>query len=177
MARRQARNREMEEVAERDATVDAEKFPAELTRRYTLVFKPRTLIKGEPAKALAVREVRGEHLGKLITMRAIATRVSDVKPTVQVSAYTCDRCGWEICLPVTAKQFGPLSMCASADCKNNQTKGQLNPSSRASKFLPFQEVKVQEMAEQVPIGQVPRSLAVHCFGSVVRQVNPGDVVD
>ncbi|KAK0392704.1 hypothetical protein NLU13_2199 [Sarocladium strictum] len=177
MARRQARNREMEEVAERDATVDAEKFPAELTRRYTLVFKPRTLIKGEPTKALAVRQVRGEHLGKLITMRAIATRVSDVKPIVQVSAYTCDRCGCEIFQPITDKQFGPLSMCPSKDCKENQTKGQLNPSSRASKFLPFQEVKVQEMAEQVPIGQIPRSLTVHCYGSLVRQVNPGDVVD
>jgi DNA replication licensing factor MCM7 len=177
MARRQARNREMEEVAERDATVEAEKFPAELTRRYTLVFKPRSLINGEPTKALAVRGVRGEHLGKLITMRAIATRVSDVKPIVQVSAYTCDRCGCEIFQPITDKQFGPLSMCPSADCEKNQTKGQLNPSSRASKFLPFQELKVQEMAEQVPIGQIPRSLTVHCYGSLVRQVNPGDVVD
>ncbi|KAH8179957.1 MCM2/3/5 family protein [Sarocladium implicatum] len=177
MARRQARNREMDEVADRDATVEAEKFPAELTRRYTLVFKPRSLVNGEPTKALAVRQVRGEHLGKLITMRAIATRVSDVKPIVQVSAYTCDRCGCEIFQPISDKQFGPLSMCPSEDCKNNQTKGQLNPSSRASKFLPFQEVKVQEMAEQVPIGQIPRSLTVHCFGSLVRQVNPGDVVD
>ena len=177
MARRQARNREMDEVADRDATVESEKFPAELTRRYTLVFKPRSLVNGEPTKALAVRGVRGEHLGKLITMRAIATRVSDVKPIVQVSAYTCDRCGCEIFQPITDRQFGPLSMCPSDDCKNNQTKGQLNPSSRASKFLPFQEVKVQEMAEQVPIGQIPRSLTVHCYGSLVRQVNPGDVVD
>ena len=29
MARRQARNREMDEVADRDATVESEKFPAE----------------------------------------------------------------------------------------------------------------------------------------------------
>ncbi|EJP70303.1 MCM2/3/5 family protein [Beauveria bassiana ARSEF 2860] len=177
MARRQARNRELEEAAERDPTLEEDKFPAELTRRYTLVFKPRVNGPDVASKALAVRHVRGDNLGHLITIRAIVTRVSDVKPIVQVSAYTCDRCGCEIFQPVTDRQYGPLMMCPSADCKNNQSKGQLNPSTRASKFLPFQEVKVQEMAEQVPIGQIPRSLTVHCYGSLVRRVNPGDVVD
>ncbi|KAM0073799.1 DNA replication licensing factor MCM7 [Fusarium odoratissimum] len=177
MARRQIRNRELDEAAERDPTAADDKFPAELTRRYTLVFKPRTSTSSQSSKALAVRQVRGEHLGHLITIRAIATRVSDVKPIVQVSAYTCDRCGCEIFQPVTDKQYGPLTMCPSEDCRQNQAKGQLNPSSRASKFLPFQEVKVQEMAEQVPIGQIPRSLTVLCHGTLVRQINPGDVVD
>ncbi|KAK7421924.1 DNA replication licensing factor MCM7 [Neonectria punicea] len=177
MARRQARNRELQEAAERDPTVEEDKFPAELTRRYTLVFNPRSGTSGKPVKALAVREVRGEHLGHLITVRAIATRVSDVKPIVQVSAYTCDRCGCEIFQPISDKQYGPLTMCPSEDCKSNQANGQLNPSTRASKFLPFQEVKVQEMAEQVPIGQIPRSLTVLCHGTLVRQINPGDVVD
>ncbi|KAJ6446234.1 DNA replication licensing factor mcm7 [Purpureocillium lavendulum] len=177
MSRRQARNRELQEAAERDPTVDEDKFPAELVRRYTLVFKPRSGTTDNPTKALAVRQVRGDHLGNLITVRAIATRVTDVKPIVQVSAYTCDRCGCEIFQPVNEKQYGPLTMCPSEDCKQNQSKGQLNPSTRASKFLPFQEVKVQEMAEQVPIGQIPRSLTVLCYGSLVRQINPGDVVD
>ncbi|CRK22309.1 hypothetical protein BN1723_017992, partial [Verticillium longisporum] len=68
-------------------------------------------------------------------------------------------------------------MCPSETCKKNQSRSQLQPSSRASKFLPFQEVKVQEMAEQVPIGQIPRTLTVLCYGSSVRKVNPGDVVD
>jgi DNA replication licensing factor MCM7 len=177
MARRQARNRELQEAAERDPAAEEDKFPAELVRRYTLVFKPRSGTTDQPLKALAVRQVRGDHLGHLITVRAIATRVSDVKPIVQVSAYTCDRCGCEIFQPVSDRQYGPLAMCPSRDCQANQSKGQLNPSTRASKFLPFQEVKVQEMAEQVPIGQIPRSLTILCHGSLVRQINPGDVVD
>lgn len=177
MARRLNRNREVEAAAEADPMTERDKFPAELTRRYTLVFKPCTAADNQSSKAMAVRHVRGEHLGHLITVRSIVTRVSDVKPIVQVSAYTCDRCGCEIFQPITDKQYGPLTVCPSEDCKQNQSKGQLNPSSRASKFLPFQEVKVQEMAEQVPIGQIPRSLTVFCYGSLVRKVNPGDVVD
>lgn len=155
-------------------------FPAALTRRYTLNFKPITpsgSSSDKGSKALAVRNVRGEHLGHLITVRGITTRVSDVKPSIQVNAYSCDRCGHEIFQPVTTKQFTPLVECTSQDCKENNTKGQLFLSTRASKFLPFQEIKIQEMADQVPVGHIPRQLTIHCHGELVRQVNPGDVVD
>lgn len=153
-------------------------FPPELTRRYTLNFKPVTPTAGEAAKKLlAVRQVRGEHLGRLITVRGITTRVSDVKPSIRIQAYTCDRCGCEIFQPVTSKQFTPMQVCPSDDCTANNSRGQLFPSTRASKFLPFQEVKIQEMADQVPVGHIPRTLTIHCTGSLTRQVNPGDVIE
>lgn len=155
-------------------------FPPELTRRYTLNFKPITpsaSSSDKSSKALAVRQVRGEHLGHLITVRGITTRVSDVKPSVQVNAYSCDRCGHEIFQPITTKQFTPLVECTSKDCKENNAKGTLFLSTRASKFMPFQEIKIQEMADQVPVGHIPRQLTIHCHGELVRQVNPGDVVD
>lgn len=179
MERRQARNRDLAEAAANSNNPELleSTFPAELTRRYTLVFNPRTSTAEKPVKALAVRQVRGDHLGHLITVRGIATRVSDVKPITQVAAYTCDRCGCEIFQPVSDKQYSPLTNCPSQECKENQSKGQLFQSSRASKFQPFQEVKIQELAEQVPIGQIPRILTVMCYGSAVRQINPGDVVD
>ena len=177
MSQRTARNNALQRAAAEnvDAAAEPELFPPELTRRYTLNFKPRTGT-GEK-KALAVRQVRGEHLGHLITVRGITTRVSDVKPTVEVNAYTCDRCGCEIFQPVGTKTFGPLVECPSPDCKVNQSKGQLHHSTRASKFQPFQEVKIQEMAEQVPVGHIPRMLTVLCHGALVRRINPGDVVD
>ena len=163
-----------------DPSIPASVFPPELTRRYTLTFKPVTLSVSSSdrfQKALAVRSVRGEHLGHLITVRGIATRVSDVKPAVQVNAYTCDRCGCEIFQPVTTKQFTPMAECPSDECRRNNTKGQLFLSTRASKFLPFQEVKIQEMADQVPVGHIPRTLTVHCHGTLTRRINPGNVVD
>ncbi len=179
MERRQARNRDLAEAAANTNNPELleSTFPAQLTRRYTLVFKPRTSTTDKPVKALAVRQVRGDHLGHLITVRGIATRVSDVKPIAQVAAYTCDRCGCEIFQPVSDRQYAPLTSCPSQECKENQSKGQLFQSSRASKFQPFQEIKIQELAEQVPIGQIPRILTVTCYGSAVRQINPGDVVD
>jgi len=182
MSQRDKRNEtlEMAQEADMDAADPSSMFPAELTRRYTLNFKPLTpsgSSDDRAGKALAVRNVRGEHLGSLITVRGITTRVSDVKPAVQINAYTCDRCGCEVFQPITTKQFLPLSECLSPECKVNNSKGQLFLSTRASKFVPFQEVKIQEMADQVPVGHIPRTLTVHCHGAQTRQLNPGDVVD
>ena len=183
MSQRERRNESVRLAAETesDPTQPESIFPPELTRRYTLVFKPISPAGADSerqnTKALAVRQVRGEHLGHLITVRGITTRVSDVKPAVQVNAYTCDRCGYEIFQPVTAKQFTPMTDCPSDECKQNNSKGQLFLSTRASKFLPFQEIKIQEMADQVPVGHIPRMLTVHAHGTLTRQVNPGDVID
>jgi DNA replication licensing factor MCM7 len=180
MAMRQRRNEQTENAAAAGMDTGISIFPPELTRRYTLNFKPVTpsgSSSERDTKALAVRQVRGSHLGHLITVRGIVTRVSDVKPSVRVNAYTCNRCGNEVFQPVNAKSFTPIEECPSQECKNNNAKGQLFLSTRASKFLPFQEVKIQEMADQVPVGHIPRQLTVHCNGAVTRQINPGDVVD
>ncbi|KAF3481812.1 DNA replication licensing factor CDC47 [Arthroderma uncinatum] len=166
--------------ADIDVGVQPSTFPPELTRRYTLNIKPITpsgSSSDRNAKALAVREVRGAQLGKLITVRGITIRVSDVKPSVKINAYTCDRCGSEVFQPITTKQFLPMTECLSEECTKNNTKGQLFLSTRASKFVPFQEAKIQEMADQVPIGHIPRTLTVHLLGNLARQLNPGDNVD
>jgi DNA replication licensing factor MCM7 len=180
ISQRSRRNEKVQEDLNAGQPIDDSLFPPELTRRYTLNFKPVTP-SGSSAeknrKALSVRLVRGEHLGHLITVRGIATRVSDVKPSIRVNAYTCDVCGDEVFQPVTSKQFMPLTECPSPSCVENKTKGQLFLSTRASKFVPFQEIKIQEMADQVPVGHIPRQLTAHCHGALVRQVNPGDVID
>jgi DNA replication licensing factor MCM7 len=182
MSQREKRNETMAMAmeADMDAAAGSSIFPPELTRRYTLNFKPLTpsgSSSERDSKALAVRNVRAEHLGGLITIRCITTRVSDVKPAVQINAYTCDRCGCEVFQPISTKQFLPMSECLSEECTKNNSKGQLFLSTRASKFVPFQEVKVQEMADQVPVGHIPRTLTIHCHGTLTRQLNPGDYID
>ncbi|OCH93876.1 MCM-domain-containing protein [Obba rivulosa] len=159
---------------ERNERLDSlqEGFPDHLLRRYNLYFQPlRSDI------AMAVREVKGTHLGKLITVRGIVTRVSEVKPLLKVNAYTCDVCGSETFQDISHKQFTPIFDCQNeSECKKNNIHGSLHMQTRACRFSPFQEVKIQEMADQVPVGHIPRSMTVHVHGSLTRQMNPGDVV-
>jgi DNA replication licensing factor MCM7 len=39
----------------------------------------------------------------------------------------------------------------------NGTSGKLNPQTRGSKFVRYQELKLQEMPGEVPVGHIPRS--------------------
>ncbi|KAJ2366151.1 DNA replication licensing factor MCM7, partial [Coemansia sp. RSA 2607] len=148
----------------------AESFPAELTRRYTVHFVPRAA-----ARVQAVREVGARQIGQLVTVRGIVTRVSDVRPAMVVAAYLCDACGSEVFQQVKARQFTPLAQCASAQCAANGRRGKLHRQTRGSRFVRFQEVRLQEMADQVPMGDIPRTLTVHCYEAAVRRLGPGDV--
>ncbi|KAI6005829.1 MCM2/3/5 family-domain-containing protein [Pisolithus albus] len=149
-----------------------EGFPAHLLRRYTIYFEP---LKSDVA--LAVREVRSSHLGKLITVRGIVTRVSEVKPLLLVNAYTCDVCGSETFQQISSKTFSPITDCQNeSECKKDGIRGTLHMQTRASRFTPFQEVRIQEMADQVPVGHIPRSMTIHVHGGLTRLTNPGDVV-
>jgi DNA replication licensing factor MCM7 len=70
----------------------------------------------------------------------------------------------------------PLMDCPSNVCKDNQSRGKLYPQTRASKFVSFQELRVQEPTDQVPIGHVPRSITILALGECTKQCVPGDLV-
>ena len=51
-------------------------------------------------KAMSVRDIRAAHIGKLIRMRGIVIRATEVKPHASVITYTCDTCANETYQPV-----------------------------------------------------------------------------
>jgi DNA replication licensing factor MCM7 len=46
----------------------------------------------------------------------------------------------------------------------------------SSKFVAFQQLKIQETSDQLIEGNIPRTFTVHLMGDLVRQASPGDVV-
>lgn len=47
---------------------------------------------------------------------------------------------------------------------------------RASKFVPYQEIKIQETSDQIPVGNIPRTFSVIAKGENTRKCTPGDIV-
>lgn len=94
-----------------------------------------------------LREVRAQQIGSMVTIRGIVTRASDVKPCIQVAVSACDLCGFEIYMIVQTKEFNPLVECPSEKCKKNNIKGQLQIQIKSSKFVSFQEIKIQEPSD------------------------------
>lgn len=70
----------------------------------------------------------------------------------------------------------PLSDCPSSKCKMSQRPGKLHMQTRGSKFVKFQEAKIQELSHHVPIGHIPRSLTIHIMGELTRRCFPGDII-
>lgn len=125
---------------------------------------------------MSIRDVKAESMGKLVSVRGIVTRSTEVKPIMVVATYTCDRCGAETYQPVNSLVFMPVADCPSEDCRVNKSGGRLYLQTRGSKFTKFQEIKIQEHSDQVPIGHIPRSLTILCRGETTREAMPGDHV-
>lgn len=183
-----------------------EEFPPVLMRRYELRILPRgrkgslpPFVHQQHAKevmpptsanidkerlqtdalvGISLRNVRSRSMGRLVTVRGMIVRASDVKPFCVVATYSCDACGAEVYQVVQNKrEFMPQRFCPSGDCQKAKNKGQtLHLQTRGSKFVKFQELKLQELPSQVPMGHVPRSMSVYCRGELTRLASPGDVV-
>ncbi|KAK3233175.1 Mcm2-7 hexameric complex component [Cymbomonas tetramitiformis] len=169
LTRQRMQAQEGEEV---DMSDEATRLPSALTRRFDVHFGLRAK---DPVCKL--REVGANHIGHTIAVKGIVTRVGDVRPYLEVATYTCDDCGFEIYQEVTSSTFTPLEQCPGQVCKTNKKGGRLYLQTRGSRFQKYQEIKIQELAEEVPMGCIPRTLTVQVKGDLVRTVAPGDVID
>jgi len=147
------------------------KYPSQLMRRYEVYFKA-------PAsqRPISVRNVKASSIGKLVTIKGIVTRCTEVKPMITVATYTCDQCGNETYQPVNGYNYMPLDRCSTEECRVNKSGGRLYFQTRGSRFVKFQELKVQEHSDQVPVGNIPRSVTVIAKGEQTRLALPGDHV-
>lgn len=171
-----------------------EDFPPLLMRRYELRILPlgrrgslfpfenqhipKSTSTDTANEGVSLRYIRSRSMGRLVTIRGMIVRASDVKPQCVVATYTCDACGAEVYQVVHHKrEFLPLRVCPSVECQQNGGKmDTLHLQTRGSKFVKFQECKLQELPSQVPMGHVPRSMSVYCRGELTRMASPGAVV-
>lgn len=142
-----------------------------LARRYEVSIVPDTIEK--PRK---LREIKAADIGKLVTIKGMVTRATDVKPLIKIATYTCDNCGTETFQDISQSEFMPLHECTSKRCKENNSSARIQMQTRGSKFIKYQELRIQELPDQVPVGHIPRAMTVHCKGEQTRLCGPGDVV-
>jgi DNA replication licensing factor MCM7 len=147
-------------------------IPARLLRRYEVRIVPSS---DEPPRRL--RDIRALEIGHLVKVRGLVTRATDVKPHIAVCTYLCDVCGSEIYMEVKQSTFMPITSCPSRICKENKQSGRVTMQYRGSLFEKYQELRLQELPDQVPVGHIPRSMIVHCRGEQTRQCVPGDIVN
>jgi replicative DNA helicase Mcm len=139
----------------------------------TGIFKVRIVNYSEH---VALRAIRSKHIGRLIHISGILMRASEVKPLLEIGVFECrgsaGQCGNEIPVIQEEGRFTTPLFCDS--CNTSKPPVKLLP--QKSVFIDWQRVRIQESPEELPPGQMPRSVDVTLRGDIVDLSRPGDMV-
>ena len=121
-----------------------------------------------------LRKLGSKQMGKLVMIEGIVVRATPVRPMVMQASFKCKRCG----TVSRTEQTGPFLKapfeCTDPSCRQ---KGPFEFIQEESTFIDSQELRLQEKPEDLPPGQLPRTLNVKLVGTeIVDLARPGDHV-
>jgi replicative DNA helicase Mcm len=121
-----------------------------------------------------LRKLGSKQMGKLVMVDGIVVRATPVRPMVMNAAFRCKRCGTINQVEQTGQFLKAPPICASPDCGRD---GPFEFVQDESTFIDSQDLRLQEKPEDLPPGQLPRTLNVKLVGSeIVDLARPGDHV-
>ena len=121
-----------------------------------------------------LRKLGSRQMGKLIMVEGIVVRATPVRPMVLQAAFKCKRCGTVNRVEQTGQFLKAPVVCAAPDCGKD---GPFEFTQEESTFIDSQDLRIQEKPEDLPPGQLPRTLSVKLIGDeIVDIARPGDHV-
>lgn len=118
-----------------------------------------------------IRDLRTDKVGRLVSISGTVTRTSEVRPELLYGAFTCQHCKTTVRDVEQQFKYTEPAMCRVPSC-NNRRDWQLNVDQ--SRFSDWQKVRIQENANEIPTGSMPRSLDVILRGEIVERAKAGD---
>jgi len=118
-----------------------------------------------------LRAIRSKHIGKLVRVSGIMMRASEVKPLLVQAMFQCRICDEKIPQTQEDGRYTEPVRCPLCDKKTP-----MRLLAQESQFRDWQKVRIQESPEELPPGQMPRSIDVIFEGDIVDLSRPGDLV-
>ena len=118
----------------------------------------------------SLRQINAETIGNIASVSGMVVRASEVKPLAKELVFVCpdehqtkviQLKGMDVKIPV---------VCDNPSCKHRDF--ELKP--EASKFIDFQILRLQELPEDLPPGQLPHYIDVTIRQDLVDNARPGD---
>ena len=143
---------------------------------------------------LPVRALRTGTIGRFTAISGTITRSSDVRPELLVGSFRCQKCG--LVAPDVMQQYHLTRppLCRNPRCQNRNSSdfhleisgpggggggggGENNEGGGGgSEFVDWQRLRVQENADEIPPGSMPRTIDVVLRNEMVERAKPGDRV-
>ena len=117
---------------------------------------------------VALRMVDTSHLDKMIAFAGMLVRTSELRPLLVDAAFVCPDGHTTRVL-----QEGP-SIRKPAKCEGCDETRNFELDQKDSSFIDSQILRVQELPEELPPGQLPRFFDVDVEGDIVNTARPGD---
>ena len=123
-----------------------------------------------------LRDIGSDQIGRLIMLRGIVIKASVVKPRVTKAVFECRRCSQQ--MTVEQPKQNNLFMRTPLICENPECekKGPFDLVTEESEYINEQEIWIQESPEELPPGQMPRSLQLKLVSELCMTAMPGDNV-
>jgi DNA replication licensing factor MCM6 len=118
-----------------------------------------------------IRNLRTECIGRLVAFSGTVTRSSEVRPELLLGSFVCRKCG-------TVAQ-GIEQQCFYTEpqvCRNNCSSRDFQVLMDQCVFVDWQRLRVQENADEIPAGSMPRCIDVICRNDTVESAKAGDKV-
>jgi len=129
----------------------------------------RARIKNYPIKR-SLRQINADRIEKMTSISGMVVRSSEIKPLAKELTYVCpDHHVTQIFLLKGMSINVPVK-CSNPKCTQNDL--ELKPES--SRFIDFQIVRLQELPEDLPPGQLPHYIDVTIKQDLVDNARPGD---
>ncbi|KAL4499205.1 hypothetical protein ABPG72_006791 [Tetrahymena utriculariae] len=124
-------------------------------------------------KSTQLRDLRPKDINRLVSIKCIVIRVSDIYPEMKVAVFKCTRCNHLVYSPLERAHVDEPN-----DCENCHTKNSFMIQHNLSHFTDKQYIKIQELPEKVQEGETPQTATLMAYDShLVDHVKPGDRVE
>lgn len=120
------------------------------------------------------RELRSDHIGKLIAIEGLVRTATEVRPKIVSAAFQCQRCGYTFFKEQTGTKFEDQNLkCQNQACDRG---GPFKLVLSKSRFVDAQKIRVQESPEDLRGGEQPQTLDVELEDDLAGRIFPGDRV-
>lgn len=126
-----------------------------------------------PAR-VEIRELRSEHINRLVQIEGLVRRISEVKPEVVEAVFECQRCSQLLIVEQDSHIFKKPTVCVNPACGRQ---GPFRLVEEQSKFVDWQSVRVQERPERLRGGKMPRSVDCIIRDDIVDKAQAGNRVN
>ena len=129
-------------------------------------------IRGLPER-LSLRNLSTDNLDRLIAVPGLIVRTSELKPLAIEAAFKCRRDHITMVIQNDYLLKKPTT-CDDPGCDENKF---FDFSQKETVFVDYQIIRLQELPEELPPGQLPQAFDVDLTGDMVNVARPGDRVE